>query len=429
MTPKSNLSYRLLEKTLLGFLFVIANRRAWYCFFVLDPKYRCDYGFASTDFVVWGCLVIGFLLLVIRRRLLVKFFHAWRTNWILVVFLIYSFISIVWASDPMLSLQTAFIFTAASLSASYLAFTYKTEQLITILLWFFGITALLSLASVIILPQVSIMSFEGLMGSWRGILDHKNYLGSLMALGNSLFLMSVWQPAISLRRKLICIAFYGLTLFLVVMSKSATGLMLVVILYSLIVIYFSWMTWRNRIRPRHFAVILTVLVFCFGFLIMKLDTFFALFGKSSSLTGRVPLWSYLFRYVISRRPWFGYGSETYWATGEFRRLVGGAAWWDPWMVNAHNGYVDILIYLGMIGLLVFAFLLLQIIVYAVQYAFRSPSWRVFFPLLILTDVLVANLTISYFVEFESFHWILLVLVLFITTADRNSHFFEKLPRA
>jgi len=80
------------------------------------------------------------------------------------------------------------------------------------------------------------------------------------------------------------------------------------------------------------------------------DAFFgvATIGRSShvgSLTGRIPLWEEIFKWV-QKRPLFGHGYGGYWTTQrveDFAQIF----FWEP--PNGHSIYVDAMVELGFIG--------------------------------------------------------------------------------
>lgn len=75
-----------------------------------------------------------------------------------------------------------------------------------------------------------------------------------------------------------------------------------------------------------------------------------LFGKDGTFSGRVPIWSALLE-EVARHPWVGIGFNSFWgledaaALEELRNTVG----WNT-VTTGHNGYLDILNDLGIVGL-------------------------------------------------------------------------------
>jgi O-antigen ligase len=116
---------------------------------------------------------------------------------------------------------------------------------------------------------------------------------------------------------------------------------------------------------------------------------------------------------VIKRPWFGYGLETLWYYRSFQVWAGKTSGWAIIAVNGHSGYMDILIYLGVVGLAILYVVLAQGFIRAMKRALIGRTWLDFFPSLTMVYILVVNITISYFLEFESFHWVVLVAILFL----------------
>jgi O-antigen ligase len=270
---------------------------------------------------------------------------------------------------------------------------------------------------IIFLPQAGITSGIFLAGTWRGIFTHKNYFGSIMALDNGLFLLALTHRFPHARAVLINAFFYFLTIFLVVMSQSATGVITLICLNSLTGAYYFWLRFKSKLQPHHYKMLAAASAVMAGLIFLNLNFLLSMVGRNSTFTGRLPLWEYLFREVISKRPWLGYGLETVWYERTFQVAAGNAAKWGMIVINSHNGYIDLLVYLGSIGLTLFLMLVVQSIVRVSRYVLSDlePQAPKFVALLILVYVLIANTTISYIVEFESFHWLLFVLALSMAT--------------
>ena len=411
---------KIFELLVIVMIFLVSNRRAWYCFFVLDStEYYCEYGTASTDFLWWGVTALGILLLLAQKGLMKEYLAGWKASWPLLVFILYSSLSLTWTIDINRSFHAVYVLIAASLSAAGLAIMYSREKIFRLLLWFAGLTALASLIAVILFPKAAITQIFYLAGTWRGVFSHKNYMGSVMAFANGLFLYSFLRGYARYPVAILSAVFYLLTLFLVVMSQSATGLITLILLNGLTLGYFAWLKWGKFLHRKHYVWLAALSAFTGAAVLLNLKPLLALIGKSPGLTGRVPLWQYLLQEVVSKRPWLGYGPETLWYERAFQVASGEAAGWGMIVVNSHSGYMDILVYLGVIGLTIFSGVVIQAVVRALRSALRAAASTGFLPLLVLAYVLVANTTISYFLEFESFHWVLLVLVLFIRTSSQD----------
>src|SRR5260370_32302582 len=75
-------------------------------------------------------------------------------------------------------------------------------------------------------------------------------------------------------------------------------------------------------------------------------------GRDPTLTGRTALWEEVLR--IAGDPWFGVGFESFWL-GERVKSLWEAHWWRP--NEAHNGYLEIFLTLGWVGVALFSFVM------------------------------------------------------------------------
>jgi len=78
-----------------------------------------------------------------------------------------------------------------------------------------------------------------------------------------------------------------------------------------------------------------------------------LLGKDATLTDRTLLWSELLKVKIN--PLFGAGFESFWL-GDRIRKFGESRWWQP--NQAHNGYLETYLNLGVVGLILLIVLLI-----------------------------------------------------------------------
>jgi O-antigen ligase len=74
-------------------------------------------------------------------------------------------------------------------------------------------------------------------------------------------------------------------------------------------------------------------------------------------------------------------------------------------VIGDSGYVDILLQVGIVGLAALTGVLLWAVAAAVRTLRRERGMTFAAPLILTTYMLVANVTLSYFLEKESFTWI------------------------
>ena len=68
-------------------------------------------------------------------------------------------------------------------------------------------------------------------------------------------------------------------------------------------------------------------------------------GAVGTLNGRVPLWNECIQYVAAR-PLLGYGYDAFWDPSHVSHIWRDQGWA---MTTAHNGYIEMLLGLGLIG--------------------------------------------------------------------------------
>ncbi len=401
---------------LIAELFYVANNRITLCW-VNDS---CVHVSAFIDYLLWGLIALAALLLLFRLGNAHAFWLAWKQNGLLVLFILYSVISISWSIVPQRSMHTVFIMVAASISAAMLAVVCSPKAIMKAMYSFTIVCAVASFAAVIFYPAIGIHQDEVWRGAWRGIFNHKNDFGPLMALGNQLALLYLLSAG-KRSDQIVSGLFYAFTIFLSVMSECTTAIISIVILHGLTFAYFAWMRWGSKLHRKSILNVAVLLVAGVTVGALVIGLVLRSTGKSLQLTGRIPLWLNLLENVVAKKPWFGYGLETVWYESDFQKWAAVTSGWGERIIviNGHNGYMDILIYLGICGLTLLVLFLARGLYRAAQRAIKGRTWLDAFPLLLLIYFLLANITIDYILEFESFHWILLMLILFLPPEPFN----------
>jgi exopolysaccharide production protein ExoQ len=75
-------------------------------------------------------------------------------------------------------------------------------------------------------------------------------------------------------------------------------------------------------------------------------------GRNPTLTGRTDIWAHVI--PLNPNPWIGSGYESFWL-GERLQKMWSAYWWHP--NEAHNGYLEVYLNLGWIGVVLLAALI------------------------------------------------------------------------
>jgi O-antigen ligase len=99
--------------------------------------------------------------------------------------------------------------------------------------------------------------------------------------------------------------------------------------------------------------------------------------------------------------------------------------WGYGVGVSDNGYMDILLGLGVLGLILLVLILGTGFWRSIRNALHQNELIGYFPVFILIHILLVNISLSYFVESESFIWFLLVVVSFMVSEKSNLS--QKLP--
>lgn len=188
---------------------------------------------------------------------------------------------------------------------------------------------------------------------YTGVADQKNGLGVICLLSGIYFF---WEATLNSRRRAKSILLSNtpmpLVLILVPMivwlfymanSATATGCMVIAGALCLLGKLSIFQSAPRRVPWVMFLG--TVFIVLAQYLFEIKDEVLALLGRDSSLTTRVPMWGSLMGMV--ENPIWGTGFESFW-TGERRALIR-ERWGD--FIQAHNGYLEVYLNLGVIGIL------------------------------------------------------------------------------
>jgi exopolysaccharide production protein ExoQ len=265
-----------------------------------------------------------------------------RRNWSLVSLLVLAVLSSLWATMPDLVLRKTMGLFGTTLFGITLAVRVSFQEQLRMLSWLFRVLAALSLVCVVLFPRYGISS----EGEWMGVFGYKNALGAAMGLS----LLVEWQlPAANRFAKVLKGLAMLLSVFVLLNSDSVTpGVALVGAL--ILVSVYKFVALRFRVPLYAFSVIVAVLVSLgLSFVFANSDRVMTLVGRSSNLTGRTEIWSLVISF-ISQRPILGYGYSAFWLGASPESFVVNQVLRGPIMYS-HNGYLEMLLTLGAIGLL------------------------------------------------------------------------------
>jgi O-antigen ligase len=261
--------------------------------------------------------------------------------------LAYCLVSVSWAIAPVISLRRI------TLTAMVVWVTFRQvndlgpERTLRLIRYALLILLVINFLTVLLSPYGVHTEMFGeetsVVGDWRGIIPHKNIAGAACALTILLFVFDNRQ----FPRLISALVVAAAATFLYYTHSSTSQIAVVLALVAGI-----------GIRPydaNHRVALLIVLLIVAGLVAQVLFTNMAaltdFLSDPGTLTGRGAIWPLLLEYA-SDHLWTGAGFSSFWQIGEdspILTLTNG--WVAIYAAHGHNGYLDLLVTIGLPGLL------------------------------------------------------------------------------
>jgi exopolysaccharide production protein ExoQ len=270
-------------------------------------------------------------------------------SYLLIGFVVLAAFSAVWSVDSGVTLRRVGTLITTLLVSVHLTWRFDTTKGVSIIGHAVLIICVLSLGTVILMPQVGVTqptpdNTADLVGTWKGVLPTKNTLGWTCIAGFQVYL---WRFIAEREKRWRHFAALVLIVFIALETRSATAL-IGIMLSTVLLIVLNLRRWQSSKRIALEWTVLGLICLAISAVCLFPAEVFGLFGKSADLTGRVPLWITVFD-SIWQRPFLGYGYGAFWVNDnpEMLRIWSLNPWQPP---NAHNGFLDVTLDLGFVGL-------------------------------------------------------------------------------
>jgi exopolysaccharide production protein ExoQ len=315
--------------------------------------------------ILCGVIVLG---AAEWRRFLLVARHAHLVN----LFVLLAAVSAVWSLDPDVTLRRTLTLSTTIAFGYYAVMRFPMVGIIRRIALVTFVSAVASAAVAVATPSIGVMTEGNLAGDWNGVFTHKQELGWATFLG-SLCLGWLSMHEKGWHRLAYCA---GIAVFLgcLAMARSQTAMLSVAMLP---VVGVCTGVVRLSSVSRIWAVYLLVIgaLAIVAIVTLNLDVALAFIDRDVSLTGRVPLWQSLLQ-VAAERPLTGYGYGAFWL-GE--NPVAGYIWdvigWPA--PEAHNSYIDLLLQVGVPGLLISTAVLFGTVTRALAAVADRVPWATF----------------------------------------------------
>ena len=381
-----------------------------------------------------GLTVIGCWILARRR-------FSWaatlRHNPWLFVFFAYMAASILWSDYSFVSFKR-YIKVIGSIVMALVVLTDERplEATFTVLRRCLYVHLPMSILCTRYFREIGISyTYSGEGQSWTGIATSKNTLGQIAMLGVIYFLWETRRHWPQVRWRNLHVLYLLMSLYLLKGAGDSVSMTSVSVSAIGTGIFLRIQALRDRPHKIAgfvkfvFGAIMTLiaLVSLHSVVNFNADSFFGsmitTFGRDITMTDRTYIWSDVYA-AASRNPMFGVGFGGFW----IGRLVNiGWASSYTWVLGqAHSGYVDTYLQLGLVGVILLACVLFATLPRLLASLNENFDFACFRITLLLTTMYV-NITESTYLRGDHQFWFIMMIVIWFVPAPRSEA--QALPEA
>jgi exopolysaccharide production protein ExoQ len=318
-------------------------------------------------------------------------------NPVLTLFVLLAIVSTVWSVAPEATLRRAVALLGTTVFGAFLACRFTPREVLTMTAVSLVIALVGSLFVIVFVPSY------GMPGDiqFGGVYGHKNDLGRAMLLGALACWAVIQDPMFKWRAW--AVGSFIAALVLVVISESVQALLGLIFGFCFVLPLLTLCSrWFTRVDLRLGACLVPIALLIWGIDSSAIEEGLAMLGRDATLTDRTVIWELLVEF-IQERPLFGWGYGAFW-------LSDMAVWFiERWgaLDHAHNGYMDLCLELGHVGVGAFVLLILMASLETWKAYLARPSPALaFFPTFIAVAALL-NLVARVFPAHNSIFWVLL----------------------
>lgn len=343
-----------------------------------------------TAFVLPALAVCGLAARRLRPRDLLR-------HLLLLAILGLAVVSVAWSVEPSVTQLRSLMFLTTAGVGWHLGSRFTLAEQLDIVIATGAVAVGSSIVALVAWPEAA-KSTNGVLGEWSGVYVNRN-LFALVLCTTLLAVLLRWGSADRARR-LAMGALAVLAVWLLWRSGARTG---PVSLAAAVVVIVLAILVRQLLVRRDAAPLLSAgAMLAAGVAVMVMaaraeDLALELLGREPTLTRRTDMWR-IDRDLIAVRPWRGWGFEAIWAHQPAIDYAAPRFFAYPY--QAHDGYYEMALSLGRIGLFLLLALIVVTLVRAVALAWADSRAVALWPLGIATFAVAANISESLFVANE-----------------------------
>jgi len=311
---------------------------------------------SPVDSIVFFLLIASGLYVLHSRR--VSLSEIVRNNGWLTVFFVYCFVSILWSDFPFVAFKRWIKVVGHPIMVLILFTEPNPEQAVIRLMKRGGyVLVTVSILFIKYYPEWG-RGFDSWTGApvETGITTNKNELGWLCFVLGFFFFWNLLQArkiedrASRREEMLLSAGLLAMTAWVLARAHSATSLVSLVV--GALVMVFVGLRFVNKQFIGTYVLAGIILCVVAELVFGASDQIISALGKDPTLTDRTEVWQDVLKVPIN--PFLGAGFESFWL-GERREKLWEKWWWHP--NEAHNGYLEVYLNLGLVGLTILAGLL------------------------------------------------------------------------
>lgn len=327
-----------------------------------------------------------FFLLISRFRYTLKNLIEVVTNLItkspfFCLFLVLMSLCFLWSNAPEVTFKATLVYLEVTLFAIYFGKQYSWQEIYPLWRW-------INIIIVIVSIFVNIAQSQS---PWNSILGHKNQFSFVMAQTAVLWLVHAMYSS----ERRLSIIFFVVSFIAMIKGESGASKVLLVVLIGLW-LYLGFVK-KLKVQWAFVSVILFMIVsICLTIIVTENIEFIVVdtLNKDLTLTGRTDFWPLIVN-KINHHPILGYGISGFWqpwrgADNPAGDLIVAKSGFQP--MHSHNGFLDLGLDLGWLGLSLFTVSFFVNVAKGVVYLGRTRLPEAGLPLLLLTYTLMTNLT-------------------------------------
>jgi exopolysaccharide production protein ExoQ len=354
----------------------------------------------------YSILLVALLLLSARWRASLRALSKGGLLWMIVGLMIGS---IAWSISPSYTWESirgeVLPMTAFAL---YFASRFNMREQMQILAVTLGVGALLSMFYALAIPSIGRHIGDEFDGAWKGIYAQKNNFSTTMTLTMMLFfVLSLINQ--NYQERLLARLGLFFSVVMIVLSTSRSGLIIFIVMLIVVMLsrLFRWKGIRSILVLDIGGMVLlglgTVLSVTWQAIVIGL-------GKDPTLSARTYIWAGAIDKVI-QEPLLGYGRAAFWVPDSIPAWeVGALASRGFIPSHAHNGFIDVALEIGLLGLGLFILSLVPTFILALQRAYKAREPEDLWPFTFLMLMVLSNLTETVLMTRTSLYWVMYMVV-------------------